>query len=284
MPYVTVGEENSGSIDIYYEDHGSGPTVVLSHGWPLSGAAWEKQVAALLDAGYRVIAHDRRGHGRSSKPAIGYDYGTFVADLHALMTKLDLRDATLVGHSMGSAEVFHYVGAYGSERVSRLVLIGALPPFLLKTADNPIGVDQSVFDGIRAAIAKDRHAYTSEFLANFYNTDVFGGTLVSDEVVRSSWNIAEQCSSIGFAACVPAWLTDFRQDIPRIDVPVLIIHGTEDRILPISATADPLHEQVKGSRLVVVDRGSHGLPWTHAELVNAELLAFMKQPAPVTAA
>jgi len=283
MPSIAVGKENAGSIDLYYEDYGSGRPVVLSHGWPLSGAAWEKQIPVLLDAGYRVIAHDRRGFGNSSKPSFGYDYDTFVQDLDVLMTKLDLRDVALVGHSMGSAEAVHYVGTYGSDRVSELVLIGALPPFLLKTPDNPGGVDGSVFDGIKAAIAKDRPAFASEFLADFYNVDVFGGDRVSDDVVRSSWNLADRASAKAFADCVDAWLTDFRDDAARIDIPTLIIHGTEDRILPIAATATPLHELIEGSRLVVVEQGPHGLPWTHAELVNTELVQFLAQSAAVTA-
>jgi len=276
MPFITVAQENSGSIELYYEDHGSGRPVVLSHGWPLSGAAWEKQLPVLLDAGYRVIAYDRRGFGQSSRPASGYTYDTFAQDLHALLTQLDLRDVALVGHSMGSGEAAHYVGTFGAERVRRVGLIAALPPFLLKTPDNPDGVDQGVFDGIRAAIAKDRHAFLSAFLADFYNVDVLGGDLVSDDVVRSSWNIGDSASAKAFADCVPAWLTDFRADLPRIDIPALIIHGTADRILPFGSTAPLLQERIPGSRLVTVENGPHGLPWTHADLVNRELLAFLK--------
>ena len=276
MPFITVAQENSGSIELYYEDHGSGRPVVLSHGWPLSGAAWEKQLPVLLDAGYRVIAYDRRGFGQSSRPASGYTYDTFAQDLHALLTQLDLRDVALVGHSMGSGEAAHYVGIFGAERVRRVGLIAALPPFLLKTPDNPDGVDQGVFDGIRAAIAKDRHAFLSAFLADFYNVDVLGGDLVSDDVVRSSWNIGDSASAKAFADCVPAWLTDFRADLPRIDIPALIIHGTADRILPFGSTAPLLQERIPGSRLVTVENGPHGLPWTHADLVNRELLAFLK--------
>jgi non-heme chloroperoxidase len=276
MPYISVGAENSGSIDLYYEDHGSGPPVVLVHGWPLNGAAWEKQIPVLLDAGYRVITYDRRGFGSSSKPATGYDYDTFVRDLHTLVTHLDLRGTTLVGHSMGTGEVTHYLGVFGSERVSKAVLIGVLPPFLLKTSDNPTGVDREVFDGIMANIAKDRFAFAWDFVRNFYNADVLGGTLVSEEALRNSWNVAVSSAGKAFADCVPAWLTDMRADLPRIDVPLLLIHGDSDRILPIEATAVPYSGTVRDARFVRVQDGPHGIPWTHADLVNHELLDFLK--------
>jgi len=275
MNYINVGKENSASIDIYYEDHGAGKPVVLIHGWPLSGASWEKQLPILMDAGYRVITYDRRGFGNSSKPASGYNYDTFAEDLQKLVTKLDLRDFALVGFSMGGGEVARYLGKYGTERVSKAVFMSAVPPFLLKTADNPDGVDRSVFDGIEKAVVADRPAFLSQFLSNFYNVDVLGGKLVSDEVVRLSWNIAAGASPKGTLECVSAWLTDFRNDLKRIDIPTLVIHGDSDRILPLSATGKRTHEAVKGSRLVVVKGGPHGLNWTHAEEVNRELLDFL---------
>jgi non-heme chloroperoxidase len=275
MPYVTVGTENSGAIDLYYEDHGTGKPVVLIHGWPLSGRSWEKQVPVLLNAGYRVITYDRRGFGDSSKPTSGYDYNTLAEDLHKLVTKLDLRDVTLVGFSMGGGEVARYVGVHGAERVSKAVFMAAIPPFLLKTPNNPDGVDGGIFDGIKAAIAADRPAFLSQFLANFYNVDVLGGKLVSDEVVRLSWNIAAGASPKGTLDCVQTWLTDFRKDLERMDVPTLVIHGDADRILPIAATGKRTHEAVRGSRLVVVEDGPHGLNWTHAEKVNHDLLEFL---------
>ena len=219
MSKITVGQENSTPIELYYEDHGSGKPVVLIHGWPLSGASWEKQVAALLDAGHRVITYDRRGFGRSSQPATGYDYDTFAEDLHKLVTKLDLRDVALVGFSMGGGEVARYLGTYGSERVSKAVFIAAVPPFLLKTADNPEGVDGSVFEGIKKAIAADRPAFLSAFLKDFYNVDVLGGKRISDQVVQYSWNVAAAASAKGTLDCVPAWGTDFRKDLPRITCP-----------------------------------------------------------------
>jgi pimeloyl-ACP methyl ester carboxylesterase len=274
MPYVNVGKENSANIELYYEDHGTGKPVVLSHGWPLSGTAWEKQVPVLLNAGYRVITYDRRGFGQSSKPTSGYDYDTFADDLHKLVTTLDLRDFALAGHSMGSGEVAGYIGKYGTERVSKAVFIGALPPFLLKTADNPNGVEASVFEGIKRAIAADRLAYLPEFLANFYNFDVFGGKLVSNQVVQYNWNVGAGASPKGTLDCVSAWLTDFRKSLSRVNVPSLIIHGNADRILPIASTAIPLSKMIKGARLVVIEGGPHGIAWTHAEQVNSELVNF----------
>jgi pimeloyl-ACP methyl ester carboxylesterase len=275
MPYVTVGTENSGNIDLYYEDHGTGSPVILIHGWPLSGRSWEKQVPALLDAGHRVITYDRRGFGDSSKPASGYDYNTFAEDLQKLVTKLNLRDVTLVGFSMGGGEVARYLGAYGAERVSKAVFIAAVPPFLLKTPENPEGVDGGVFDGIKKAIAADRLAFLSQFFSNFYNLDLLGGKLISDQVVQLSWNIAAGASPKGTLDCVAAWGTDFRKDLQGVKVPTLVIHGDADRILPLAATAQRTHNAIQGSRLVVVEGGPHGLTWTHAESVNRHLVEFL---------
>jgi pimeloyl-ACP methyl ester carboxylesterase len=277
MPYVTIGQENSGPIDLYYEDHGTGKPVVLVHGWPLSGASWEKQVAALLEAGRRVITYDRRGFGKSSQPWAGYDYDTFAEDLQKLVTKLDLRDFALAGFSMGGGEVARYLGKYGSERVSKAVFISSIPPFLLKTPDNPQGVEGSVFEGIKKAIVADRPAFLSAFFANFYNVDVLGGKRISDQAVQLSWNIAVGASPKGTLDCVSAWLTDFRNDLQSINVPTLVIHGDSDRILPISATGKRTPEFVKGSKLAVIEGGPHGLTWTHAELVNRELVDFLGQ-------
>ena len=275
MPYMKVGEKGPGSVDLYYEDLGDGQPVVLIHGWPLSGASWEKQVAALLAAGHRVITYDRRGFGQSGKPATGYDYDTLAQDLRKLLTKLDLRQVALVGFSMGGGEVARYLGHYGSERVSKTVFISAVPPFLLKTTDNPEGVDGSVFDGIRKALAADRPAFLSAFFADFYNVDVLGGNRISDQVVQYSWNVAVGASAKGTLDCVTAWGTDFRDDLARIKVPTLVIHGDADRILPIAATAIRTHKAVKGARLAVVKGGPHGVTWTHAEQVNRELVEFL---------
>jgi len=277
MQYINVGKENSGSIDLYYEDHGTGMPVVLIHGWPLSGASWEKQVPVLLGAGYRVITYDRRGFGNSSKPVSGYEYDTLAEDLRKLMIKLDLRDAVLVGFSMGGGEVARYFGKYGNDRVSKAVFMSAIPPFLLKTSDNPAGVDGSVFEGIKRALLADRPAFLAKFFSNFYNVDILGGKLVSDEVVRLSWNIAAGASAKGTLDCVSAWLEDFRGNLKCIDVPTLVIHGDADRILPFAATGKRTHEAVKGSRLVVVENAPHGLNWTHAVKVNSALLTFFKR-------
>lgn len=275
MPFVTVGKENSGSIDLYYEDHGQGKPVVLIHGWPLSGRSWEKQTTALLAAGHRVITYDRRGFGESSKPTAGYDYDTLAADLNSLLTRLDLADVALVGFSMGGGEVARYLGRYGSERARRAVFLGAIPPFLLKTADNPSGVDAAIFDGIKKGLAADRPAFLAGFLQNFYNVDVLGGKRVSDELVRLSWTIASGASPVGTLACVSAWLTDFRKDLAKIDVPTLVVHGDADRIVPLEVSGRRTHEAVGGSRLVVLKDAPHGFTWTHAEEVNRALIEFL---------
>jgi pimeloyl-ACP methyl ester carboxylesterase len=275
MPFINVGKENSGDINLHYEDHGTGKPVILIHGWPLSGRSWEKQVPALLDAGYRVITYDRRGFGESSKPIFGYEYDTLAEDLHKLITKLDLREVALVGFSMGGGELARYLGKYGSERVSSAAFIAAIPPFLLKTGDNPEGADSSVFEGIKKAIVADRPAFLTQFLANFYNVDVLGGKFISDEVVHLSWGIAVGASPKGTLDCVSAWLTDFRKDLKRIDVPTLVVHGDSDRIVPFVASGKRTHEAVKGSRLLVVEGGPHGLNWTHGEQLNRELVEFL---------
>jgi non-heme chloroperoxidase len=282
MPYVTVGQENSAPIKIHYEDVGSGTPVVLIHGFPLSGRSWEKQVPALLQAGYRVISYDRRGFGYSSQPSFGYDYDTFAQDLHLLITELDLRDVMLGGMSMGGGEVARYLGTYGSERISAAMIISGVPPFLLKTPQTPNGLDQSGFDDIQAAIAKDRLAYLTDFLAAFYNTDALLGKRVSEEVVRDSWNIAAGASPIGTWSCPPTWHTDFRDDLAQIDVPTLVMHGDADRILPIEATGARTHEAIKGSRYIVVEGAPHGLLWTHGREVNDALLEFLASHAKAT--
>jgi len=275
MPYVTVGKENSGDIELYYEDHGSGQPVVLIHGYPLSGASWEKQLPVLLEAGYRVITYDRRGFGKSSQPATGYNYDTFAEDLHKLITQLKLRDFTLAGFSMGGGEVARYIGKYGSKGVSKAVIISGVPPYLLKTADNPEGVDGSVFSGIEKAVAADRYAFFSGFFQNFYNTDQFLGKRISEQAIQASWNVAVGASATASLACVAAWHEDFRKDLASIDVSTLVIQGDADRILPITASGLRTAKLIKGARQVVVKDGPHCIPWTHAEEVNAELLSFL---------
>lgn len=274
--YIHVGQENSTPIDIYYEDHGSGRPVVLIHGYPLSGASWEKQTAALLAAGHRVITYDRRGFGKSSQPATGYDYDTFADDLRKLVTALELRDFALVGFSMGGGEVARYLGKYGSEGVRKAVILGGVPPYLLKTADNAEGVDKAVFTGIESAINTDRYAFFADFFKNFYNTDVLRGKRVSDQAVEASWNVAVGSSATATFECVHTWYTDFRKDLARIDVPTLVMHGDADRIVPLNASGARTAKLVKGARFVEVKGGPHAINWTHPEKVNPELLNFLK--------
>lgn len=280
MPFVNVGQENSGGIDLYYEDHGDsdGKPVVLIHGWPLSSRSWEKQVSALLAGGYRVIAYDRRGFGDSSKPAFGYNYDTFAEDLHKLIMKLDLYDAALVGFSMGGGEVARYLGKYGTNRVKKAALVAAVTPFLLKTTDNPDGIDISAFETIKAGVSADRLAFLTDFFVNFYNADIYRGKRISDQAIQFSWNIAAGASPKGTLDCISAFSsTDFRSDLTRISLPTLIVHGDADRIVPIEASGKLTHELVKGSRLVVVKGAPHGLNLTHAEELNHELLGFLSQ-------
>jgi non-heme chloroperoxidase len=275
MPRVSVGTENSAPIEIHYEDHGSGDPIVLIHGYPLDGNSWERQERVLLAEGYRVISYDRRGFGRSSQPTVGYDYDTFAADLNALLEHLQLEDVSLAGFSMGTGEVVRYLATYGSRRVRSATLIGAIPPFLLKTEDNPEGVDGQVFEDIKAAIVSDRYAYFKDFLDNFYNVDKLGGTRISDQAWQASFNVAAGASPYATHACVDTWLTDFRADLPKIDVPTLVVHGTEDRILPFEATAKRLPALVDGLKLVAVEGGPHNIGWTHPDEVNQALLEFI---------
>jgi non-heme chloroperoxidase len=275
MPRVKVGVENGTDIEIYYEDHGSGHPVVLIHGYPLNGRSWERQQRELLAAGYRSINYDRRGFGLSSQPTTGYDYDTFAADLNALLDHLALDEVDLVGFSMGTGEVTRYLGKYGSGRVRKAALLGAIPPFLLKTDDNPEGVDGSVFEGIKTAIVADRYAYFKDFLDNFYNVDKLGGTRISDQAWQASFNVAATASPYATYACVDTWLTDFRADLAKIDVPVLVVHGTEDRILPYESTAKRLPELVADLKLVSVKGGPHNIGWTHPEEVNPALFEFL---------
>ena len=277
MPHVTVGRENTADIQIYYEDHGTGQPIVLIHGFPLSGRAWERQERALLDDGFRVITYDRRGFGKSSQPTVGYDYDTFAADLAALIESLDLRDVDLAGHSMGGGEIARYLGKYGSDRVRRAVIISGVPPYLLKTPDTPNGVPQEVFDQIAAGLRADRFAYFTEWNKNFFNLDQTLGTRISEEVVRDAWNTAVGASPTGTIACVATWYTDFRADLAKIDVPVLVMHGTADRILPIEACGPRTHEAIASSEYLAIDGAGHGLSWTHADEVNEALLSFLNE-------
>ena len=283
MPSLIVGSENGASVEIHYEDHGSGDPVVLIHGYPLNGNSWERQERELLATGHRVISYDRRGFGRSSQPTAGYDYDTFAADLNALLEHLDLSDIVLVGFSMGTGEVTRYLSSYGSARVRRAALLGAIPPYLRKTEDNPEGVEEEVFEQIEAAIAKDRYAWFKDFFDNFYNTDTLMPERISEQAWQASFNVAAGASPFASYACVDTWLTDFRGDLAKIDVPVLVVHGTDDRILPFEATAARLPDLIDDVKLVAIEGGPHNIAWTHPDEVNEALLEFIGASAPVAA-
>jgi non-heme chloroperoxidase len=276
MGTIKVGQENSTPINLYYEDLGSGQPVVLIHGYPLNGHSWERQTKALLDAGYRVIAYDRRGWGQSSQPISGHDYDTYAADLKELLEQLEISDIVLCGFSMGTGEVTRYLGAYGSDRVEKAVLLGTIPPFLLKTDDNPEGVDGSVFEGIKATVLKDRYAWFKQFFDDFYNVDKLAPERISEQAWQASFNVACMGSAYSSYACVDTWLTDFRDDLPKFDVPTLVMHGTEDRILPFGSTAARLPDLIDDVAVVPVENGPHNIGWTHPEIVNPVLLAFLE--------
>ena len=278
MGYVTVGDENSTPVELYYEDQGAGQPVVLIHGYPLNGHSWELQTRELLAAGYRVITYDRRGFGRSSKVGSGYDYDTFADDLHKVVTALELRDVALVGFSMGGGEVARYCGKFGTDGISRVAILGGIPPYLLKAPDNPEGVDRKVFSEIESAIKRDRYAFFSEFFQNFFNADQLLGRRVSDEAMHACWQVAIGSSPAATLACVATWHTDFRKDVERIDVPTLVIHGDADRIVPLPASGQLIAKRIKGSKLVVVKDGPHCITWTHPEVVNPALIDFLRRP------
>ncbi|MDQ1716112.1 MAG: non-heme chloroperoxidase [Pseudonocardiales bacterium] len=278
MPFVTVGRENSAAIQIYYEDHGSGSPVVLVHGYALNGHSWEKQEAALLAAGHRVITYDRRGFGASSRPSVGYEFDTLATDLHILLSRLDLRGAVLAGFAMGAGEVTRYLAVHGSGRVRAAVLVAPLPPFLLKTNDNPEGIDRSVFDGIAARIASDRPAAMKDLMDHSYNVDLLGGSRVSDQAWQNSFYVAISASAHAALRCVTACLEDFRGDLAKISIPVLVIQGDQDRVLPYEATGRRLPALLNNARSTVIAGGPHAIIWTHADEVNQALLDFIGHP------
>jgi non-heme chloroperoxidase len=276
MAYVRVGAENNADIEIYYEDHGSGQPVVLVGGYPLDGShSWERQTRVLLAAGYRCIAYDRRGFGRSSQPTTGYDYDTLTDDLNVLLEHLALQDVVLAGFSMGTGEVTRYLGRYGSERVARAAILGVIPPFVLKTGDNREGVDGQVFEDTKAAIVADRYAFFESLINNLYNVDTLGPARISERAWQASFIAASGASPHATYACVDTWLTDFRADLPKIDIPILVVHGTEDRIMPIEATASRLPGLVNDLTLITVEGGPHHIGWTHPGEVNTALLDFL---------
>lgn len=277
MSFISVGQENSQSINLHYTDVGEGHPVVLIHGYPLDGSSWERQTTALLAAGYRVITYDRRGFGQSSKPSRGYNYTTFAADLDALLTTLELSDVTLVGFSMGTGEIARYLHQYGSARVHSAVFIGSLEPFLLITEDNPDGaIDTSFIEEFSASVRRDRYAHFTEFLNDFFNTDETLGNRLSDEALRHHHLLAGQSGAEAAALAPYSWIEDFRKDITAIDVPTQIIHGTGDRILPIEATGRRFSAALPDAQYVEIPDAPHGLLWTHSNEVNSALLGFLQ--------
>ncbi|HVE77727.1 MAG TPA: alpha/beta hydrolase [Gemmatimonadaceae bacterium] len=272
MPYVkTTG---ASATEIYYEDLGDGQPVVLIHGWPLSHRMWESQVNALTGAGYRAIAYDRRGFGESGRPGAGYDYDTFASDLNDLMTRLDLRDVVLAGFSMGGGEVARYVGRYGTGRVAKAMLLGAVPPFLLKTDDNPDGVPPSAFDEMIAGVRKNRLAFLDDFFPAFYS---IGAVRPHADLIPFSKWIAWAASPLATRECIVAFgTTDFRDDLKKVSVPTLVAHGDEDRIVPLEISGRKSHAMIRGSRLEVLQGAPHGFAATHADELNQIMLDFLR--------
>jgi len=271
----TIQTSGPHPTELYYYEQGVGQPVVLIHGWPLSHRMWESQITALSEAGYRVIAYDRRGFGQSGRPTAGYDYNTFAADLNELITQLDLRDVVLAGFSMGGGEVARYIGRYGTGRVAKAALLGAVPPFLLKTADNPGGVDQAVFDGMLEGVRGDRIAFLADFFPHFYGLDA-EAERGSDLIAYSKW-IAWAASPLATAQCIVAFgQTDFRADLAKFDVPTLVAHGDADQIVPLAISGQRAHDSIRGSRLEVLQGAPHGFAATHARQLNALLLQFLK--------
>ncbi|MFJ5899749.1 alpha/beta fold hydrolase [Streptomyces sp. NPDC093064] len=283
MPHITIGHDISGAIELHYEDRGTGQPVVLVHGYPLDSRSWDKQVPTLLAAGYRVITYDRRGFGRSSPAADGYDYDTLAADLNSVLAELDLGDAVLVGHAAGTGEIARYLGTHGSARVAKAVFLASLPPFLLRTDGTPHGVDLTFFDELMAkARSLDRRAYFAELCDLFLNTDKPAGTESGDSAAETFLDIASATSPRACVAVIPAWITDFRADIASIDAPTLIVHGSRDRLLPVDATGRPLHALLPQATYVEIPDAPHGLLWTHAEEINKAVLAFLADTKPRT--
>lgn len=283
MSTITVGEENSTAIELYYEDHGSGPTVVLIHGWPFDSRSWEPQLHSLLEGGYRVVTYDRRGFGRSSRPATGYDFSTLADDLDVVLTRLDLTDVTLIGFSLGTGELARYVGTRGTGRLRACVFIESLAPSFAKSEENPAGVDEAGVAGVQEAILADRAAWLTGMMTNFLNLEDNLGAKVSEDTVRQLWNAGIEASARATWACPRGWLEEFGQDVSGIDVPTLIMHGTADRILPIDGQARRLHAALPESQLVEIEGAPHLGGVTHAREVNEALLAFLGQPALVDA-
>jgi len=277
VAYITVATENTAQIKLFYTDQGSGQPVVLIHGFPLNGESWGRQFAALLDAGFRVIAYDRRGFGTSTKAGTGYDFDTFASDLNELINELDLENVILVGFSMGTGEIARYLARYGSQRIAKAAFLGSLEPYLLKTDDNPDGAGpQEYFDSVSESVKKDRYAFIGGFFKDFYNLDDYLGSRISKEALDASVQVANNAGNVAIVAAPLTWPTDFRADIPHIDVPALIVHGTADNILPIDVTARRFRELLPDAEYVEIEGAPHGMLLTHADEVNEALLAFVR--------
>jgi non-heme chloroperoxidase len=278
MPTIKVGTENGSDIELHYNDHGTGKPIVLIHGYPLDGNSWERQERALLAHEYRCITYDRRGFGQSSQPTVGYDYDTFAADLKALLDHLPLdQEVVLAGFSMGTGELTRYLGKYGSAGVSKAVLIGSLPPYVLQADDNPKGVPRDIFEGLKQAAISDRYAFFDSFLRNVTNADLAIPDRLSDAAFRASSHVAYSSGAYATIACIDTWLTDFRTDLPKIDIPVLAVHGTADRVLPFDVTTARLRDERLIADLTVVEiaDGPHNVGWTHHDEVNSALISFL---------
>ena len=275
MPFVTVGKEYSSDVRIHFEEYGRGKPVILIHGYPQSGRAWERQIPALVEAGYRVITYDRRGFGLSSQPWDNYNYDVFAEDLNKLIGSLNLRGVALVGHSMGAGEVARYLGKYGTENVEKAVFVAGVPPFLLKTSDNPEGIDREMFERLKGILAADMPAFLSKFCREFYNADLLAESLMGDPVTHAGWSVSVDASPKADRVCIDTWLTDFREDVKRIDILTLVIQGDSDRIVPLKASGARLPQLIRDCKLVVIKGGPHGIGWTHAHQVNQELIRFL---------
>jgi len=261
---------------IYFKDWGRGPVVTFSHGWPLNADAWDGQMHFLAQNGFRVIAHDRRGHGRSGQASAGNEMNTYADDLSTLIETLDLRDATLVGHSTGGGEVARYIGRHGTRRVAKAVLIGAVPPLVLKTAANPEGTPIEVFDGLRAAVAKDRSQFFKEFAIPFYGANR-PGVKISQGILDQFWLMSMQAGTRNVYECIKAFSeTDFTEDLKKFDVPTLLMHGEDDQIVPIGDSARKAERLVKRVKTIYYAGGAHGLTTTLQDQVNTDLLAFLR--------
>lgn len=277
MPILqTRSKEKRNNIQLYYEDYSEGQPVILIHGWPLSHKMWEYQVPVLVEAGYRVITYDRRGFGQSDRPWSGYNYDSFASDLNDLMNHLDLSNVVLVGFSMGGGEVARFIGNYGTSKISKVVLMSAVTPFMLQTTDNPSGVDESVFEGIKTGITKDRAGFMKEFGKGFVGYED-NHENISMAQVDFNWNIAVHASQKATLDCVDAFgKTDFREDCKKIDTPTLVMHGNADAIVPMEVSGEKAKDIIPGAKFKIIDKAPHGLMFTHTEVVNEILIDFLR--------